>query len=328
MNKQIVTVTGAAGQIGYALLFRIASGAVFGPDVAVELRLLELEGSLPALEGVAMELNDCAFPTLEKIVCTADMNEAMLGTQWALLVGAAPRKAGMERSDLLGINGKIFTGQGKAINNHAADDVRVVVVGNPCNTNCFIAMNHAPDVPNDRFFAMTMLDERRARAQLAEKAAIAVRDVRHMAIWGNHSATQYPDFYNAYINEQPVLDVIDDEAWLQQVFIPTVQQRGAAVIKARGASSAASAANGAIETVRHLFEQNTSEGECFSVGLCSQGQYGITPGLIYSYPCKNVNGELQIIEGISHNAFAVEKLKESESELLSEKEIVTELGLV
>lgn len=323
-----VAVTGAAGQIAYSLLFRIASGQVFGYKTKVELRLLELEAALPALHGVAMELQDCAFPTLENIVCTSNINEAMKGIHWGLLVGAVPRKAGMERSDLLKINGGIFGPQGKAINDHADDDVRVLVVGNPCNTNALIVMHSAPDVPQDRIFAMTMLDENRARSQLAEKAKVPVSAVKHMAIWGNHSSTQYPDFFNAKIAGEPVLQVIQDEAWLKNEFIPTVQQRGAAVIKARGASSAASAASAAIATVQHLIAENTEPGECFSVAKCSHGEYGIDENLIFSYPCHMVNGQLQVIEGLEHNAFGEEKIRATQDELLSERDAVKELGLI
>src|SRR5579862_7818279 len=249
-----VAVTGAAGQIGYSLLFRIASGAMFGPNQPVILHLLEIEPALPALHGVCMELDDCAFPLLKGIVPTADLAEGFRGVNWALLVGSVPRKAGMERKDLLGINGKIFIGQGHAIQKNAASDVRVHVVGNPCNTNCLIAMNNAPDVPRDRFFAMTRLDENRAKAQLAKKAGVDVTAVTNMAIWGNHSATQYPDFTNAKISGKPATEVIKDEAWLKGEFISSVQQRGAAIIKARGASSAASAANGVVDSVRSIAE--------------------------------------------------------------------------
>ncbi|WP_232220886.1 malate dehydrogenase, partial [Legionella tunisiensis] len=250
MNNRVrVAVTGAAGQIGYALLFRIASGQMFGPHTDIELHLLELEQALPALEGVAMELDDCAFPLLKRIVCTSDLNEAMQSVNWALLVGSVPRKQGMERSDLLKINGGIFTKQGQAINDYAADDVRVFVVGNPCNTNCLIAMHHARDIPNDRFYAMTTLDELRARTQLAKKAGVDITQVSQMTIWGNHSSTQYPDFYNAKINGLPAATVINDEAWLKDTFVSTVQQRGATILKARGLSSAASAANAIIQGV-------------------------------------------------------------------------------
>src|SRR5580692_1907367 len=247
-----VAVTGAAGQIGYSLVFRIAAGAMFGPQQPVILHLIEIEPALPALNGVVMELDDCAFPLLKGIVATASLDEGFRGVNWALLVGSVPRKQGMERKDLLGINGKIFIGQGQAIQKNAASDVRIHVVGNPCNTNCLIAMNNAPDVPRDRFFAMTRLDENRAKAQLAKKAGVDITAVSNMVIWGNHSATQYPDFTNAKINGKPATDVIKDEAWLKGEFISTVQQRGAAIIKARGSSSAASAANAVVDTVHSL----------------------------------------------------------------------------
>jgi len=242
-----VTVTGAAGQIGYAILFRIASGQLLGPDQPVVLRLLEIEPAMKALEGVVMELDDCAFPLLADVVPTSDLKTAFDGTNWALLVGSIPRKAGMERGDLLNVNGGIFKPQGQAINDHAADDVRILVVGNPCNTNCLIARSNAPDVPADRWFAMTALDHNRAKTQLAKKAGVPITDVSNVAIWGNHSATQYPDFANATIGGKPAPDVIGDTAWLQNDFITTVQKRGAAIIEARGASSAASAANAAID---------------------------------------------------------------------------------
>ena len=246
-----VSVTGAAGQIGYSLLFRIASGAMFGPDQPVNLNLIEIEPAMGALEGVCMELDDCAFPLLNNINATSDLDKGFSNTNWALLVGSVPRKAGMERGDLLGINGKIFTGQGQAINNNAASEVRVLVVGNPCNTNCLIAMNNAPDVPNNRWHAMTRLDENRAKTQLAQKAGVHVSSVSNMTIWGNHSATQYPDFYNAKIDGTAADKVISDEEWLKGTFIPVVQKRGAAIIEARGSSSAASAANAVIDNIKH-----------------------------------------------------------------------------
>src|SRR3954454_21385084 len=247
-----VAVTGAAGQIGYSLLFRIASGSMFGPDQPVALSLIEIPPALGALEGVVMELKDCAFPLLKSITPTADLNEGFKDVNWALLVGSVPRKAGMERGDLLGINGKIFIGQGQAIEKNAASDVRVLVVGNPCNTNCLIAMNNAKSLPRDRWFAMTRLDENRAKAQLAEKAGVDITQVSSVTIWGNHSATQYPDFYNAKINGKSAAEAIGDEGWLKETFIPAVQQRGAAIIKARGSSSAGSAANAIVDTVRSL----------------------------------------------------------------------------
>src|ERR1700756_816189 len=278
-----VAVTGAAGHIGYALLFRIASGQMFGSDQPVALHLIEIPVALNALEGVVMELHDCAFPLLQSIVPTADLDEGFRDINWALLVGSVPRKAGMERKDLLGINGKIFVGQGQAIERNAASDVRVLVVGNPCNTNCLIAMNNAKGIPRDRWFAMTRLDENRARAQLAHKSGVEITRVTNMTIWGNHSSTQYPDFYNARIDGRPANEVIKDEAWLKETFISTVQQRGAAIIKARGLSSAASAANAAVGTVRSL-TQDTAAGDWHSVAVCSDGSYGVDKNLISGFP--------------------------------------------
>ena len=338
MNRRVrVAISGAAGQIGYALLFRIASGQMFGPDTDVELNLLELEQSLPALEGVAMELDDCAFPRLKRIVCTSSLNTAMDGINWALLVGSVPRKQGMERSDLLKINGGIFTQQGKAINDYASDDVNVFVVGNPCNTNCLIAKHHANDIPNDRFYAMTMLDELRARTQLAKKAGVDITCVSQMTIWGNHSSTQFPDFYNAKINGLSAAQVIDDEQWCKDVFVPTVQQRGAAILNARGASSAASAANAIIQSVHHLIT-DTSAGESFSVGLCSQGEYGVDEGLIFSFPCRrghgvvrrvgHEHGAVNVVEGLSFNEYSQDKFNITLNELRSERDAVKALGLL
>nr|WP_242604579.1 malate dehydrogenase [Legionella fairfieldensis] len=328
MNKRVrVAVTGAAGQIGYALLFRIASGQMFGPHTEVELQLLELEQALPALEGVAMELEDCAFPLLKRVVCTSDLNQAMDRINWALLVGSVPRKQGMERSDLLQINGGIFTRQGQAINDNAAEDVRVFVVGNPCNTNCLIAMHHARDIPNDRFYAMTSLDELRARAQLAKKAGVDVTNVSQMAIWGNHSSTQFPDFYNAKINGLPAATVIDDEVWLKDSFVPTVQQRGAAIIKARGASSAASAANAVIYGVGQLIN-DTPAMESFSVCRSSQGEYGVDEGLIFSFPCRHEHGEIKVVEGLTFNEYSKHKFDETLAELRQERDTVKSLGLL
>lgn len=326
-NKRVrVAVTGAAGQIGYALLFRIASGQMFGPNVDVELNLLELEPALPMLEGVAMELDDCAFPLLKRVVCTSDLNKAMDGVNWALLVGSVPRKQGMERSDLLQINGGIFTKQGQAINDNASDDVRVFVVGNPCNTNCLIAMNNAKDVPNDRFFAMTTLDELRARAQLAHKAGVDITAVTDMTIWGNHSATQFPDFYNAKINGQSAAKVID-ENWLKDTFVSTVQQRGAAVIKARGSSSAASAANGVIRGVNHLVT-DTERNDSFSMCMHSNGEYGVDEGLIFSFPCLRRNGELQVVRDLPMNDYAKQLFDITLNELRQERDMVKSLGLL
>jgi malate dehydrogenase len=322
-----VAVTGAAGQIGYALIFRIASGQMFGPNTDVELSLLELEAALPSLQGVAMELDDCAFPLLKKVTTTSNLNEAMKDVNWAVLVGSVPRKDGMERSDLLKINGNIFTAQGRAINEHAASDVSVFVVGNPCNTNCLIAMHNAPDVPRDRFYAMTMLDELRARSQLAIKAQVDVTAIKKMAIWGNHSATQYPDFYHATINNKPATEVITDLNWLQTDFISTVQQRGAAVIKQRGSSSAASAANAALMTVYHLVH-DTAKDDVFSVARASQGEYDIDEGLIFSFPCRTENGKLNVVTGITNNEFAQKKIQATLDELRKERDMVKELGLI
>lgn len=322
-----VAITGSAGQIGYALLFRIASGQMFGPDTLVDLQLLELEAALPSLNGVVMELQDCAFPLLRNVIATSDVNVAMKDINWAVLVGSVPRKDGMERSDLLKINGGIFKTQGKAINDHAASDVRIFVVGNPCNTNALIAMHHAPDVPNDRFFAMTRLDQNRAQTQLAMKAGVNTDDVSNIVIWGNHSSTQYPDFYNAKIKDKPVIDVIHDKNWLENDFIPVVQKRGAAVIKARGASSAASAANAAVDSVYSL-THDTKPGDVYSVALCSQGEYGIDKGLIFSYPCRTENGKVIVQTDWKHNAFGEEKIFLSRDELKSERDAVKSLDLI
>ncbi len=320
-----VSITGAAGQIGYALLFRIASGSVFGPDQPVNLRLIEVEPALPALNGVVMELDDCAFPLLREITPTADLDEGFKDANWALLVGSVPRKAGMERGDLLGINGKIFTGQGQAIARNAAKDIRVLVVGNPCNTNALIAMNNAAGVPDDRFFAMTRLDENRAKSQLAQKAGVHSSDVTNLCIWGNHSATQYPDFTNAKISGRPAADVITDRAWLEGDFITTVQQRGAAIIKARGASSAASAANAAIDTVKSLITP-TREGDWFSVAVCSDGSYGIEKGLIASMPIRtNGDGTWEVVQGVSVGEFSQGKIDATINELKEERDAVKDL---
>src|SRR2546427_3754243 len=281
-----VAVTGAAGQIGYSLVFRVASGAMFGPNQPVILHLIEIEPALGALAGVVMELDDCAFPLLKGMVPTASLEEGFRGVDWALLVGSVPRKAGMERKDLLGINGKIFIGQGQALQKNAAPDVRILVVGNPCNTNCLIAMNNAPQIPRDRFFAMTRLDENRAKSQLARKAGVDVTAVSNVAVWGNHSSTQLPDFYNAKINGRPATQLITDEAWLKGEFISTVQQRGAAIIKARGASSAGSAANAIVDSVRFINEP-TASGDWHSLCICSDGSYGIEKDLISSFPIRN-----------------------------------------
>ena len=325
MKTVKVAVTGAAGQIGYAMLFRLASGEIFGRDTAVELRLLELEQALPALEGVKMELEDCAFPLLDNIVTTSDADHAFKGIDWALLVGSVPRKAGMERNDLLKVNGGIFVGQGKAINQNAGNNVRIVVVGNPCNTNCLIAMNNAPDIPRERWFAMTALDENRAKSQLAWKAGAPVRDVTNMTIWGNHSATQYPDFTNALIKGIPASQVIKDQEWLKGDFIKTVQQRGAEIIKARGASSAASAANAALDTITRVITP-TDKGDWFSAAIPSDRSYGVTQGLIFSYPLRSSgNGDYEVVKGIELNEFSQQKIQATREELAMEREAVKEM---
>jgi malate dehydrogenase len=319
-----VAVTGAAGQIGYSLLFRIASGAMFGPEQPVILHLIEIEPALPALGGVAMELDDCAFPLLKGIVCTASLDEGFRGVNWALLVGSVPRKAGMERKELLGINGKIFIGQGQAIARNAAKDVRVLVVGNPCNTNCLIAMNNAAGVPRERFFAMTRLDENRAKAQLAKKAGVDITAVTNLAIWGNHSSTQYPDFTNAKINGRPATQVITDDAWLKGEFIATVQQRGAAIIKARGLSSAASAANAVVDTVSSLVRP-TPAGDWHSVAVCSDGSYGVEAGLISSFPIRTDGQKWAIVQGLPVNDFSRGRIDATVSELKEERAMVAGL---
>jgi malate dehydrogenase len=319
-----VAVTGAAGQIGYALLFRIASGQMFGPDQPLILHLIEIPDALGALDGVVMELHDCAFPLLESVVPTADLNEGFRDINWALLVGSVPRKAGMERKDLLGINGKIFIGQGQAIEKKAAGDVRVLVVGNPCNTNCLIAMNNAKEIPRDRWFGMTRLDENRARAQLAHKSGVGIGSVTNMTIWGNHSSTQYPDFYNARIDNRPANEVIGDEKWLKEEFIATVQQRGAAVIKARGLSSAGSAANAVIDTVFSL-SNDTPGNDWHSVAVCSDGSYDIEKGLISSFPIRVRGGKREIVQGVPINDFSRAKIDASIAELKEEKSLVSEL---
>ncbi len=320
-----VAVTGAAGQIGYALLFRVASGQMFGPGTTVDLQLLELEQALPALEGVRMELEDGAFPLLRKVITTSATDEAFGGVNWALLVGAVPRKAGMERNDLLKLNGGIFTGQGRAIAANAADDVRVLVVGNPCNTNCLIAAANAPEVPRDRWFAMTMLDENRGRAQLAMKADAPVDQVRDLAIWGNHSSTQFPDAYHATIGGRPATEVITDEAWLRGAFIATVQQRGAEIIKARGQSSAASAANAIIDTVRNITQPS---GEMFSAAVPApaDGGYGMPEGIVFGFPLRaTAAGRLEIVQGIEHGEWAGSKIQATLAELLEERDAVREM---
>jgi malate dehydrogenase len=319
-----IAITGAAGQIGYSLLFRIASGSMFGPDQPVILHLLEIEPALKALNGVVMELEDCAFPLLKGVVPMASLDEGFKGVNWALLVGSVPRKAGMERKDLLGINGKIFTGQGQAIARNAASDVRVLVIGNPCNTNCLIALNNAKSVPADRWFAMTMLDQNRAKTQLAKKAGVDVTAVTNLAIFGNHSSTMYPDFANAKIGGKPAPEVIKDEAWFKDAFIPTVQKRGAAIIEARGASSAASAANAIVDTVRALTTP-TRTGDYFSVGVHSDGAYGIEKGLIYSFPIRSDGKNWSVVPGVPLSEFSRGKLTATENELKEEKSLVATL---
>ena len=321
-----VAITGAAGQIGYALLFRIASGQMFGPDTTVDLRLLELEQALPALEGVRMELDDCAFPLLGDVTCTSDTDTAFDGVNWALLVGAVPRKAGMERKDLLTINGGIFTGQGRAIADNAADDARVLVVGNPCNTNCLIASANAPRIGRDRWFAMTMLDQNRGRHQLAERSGVPVSEVRDLAIWGNHSSTQFPDFFHATISGRPAPEMIDDDEWLHDEFIGIVQQRGAEIIKARGQSSAASAANAVIDTVREIMQPS---GEIFSAAVPSPGgeqAYGVPEGIVFGYPLRaTAPGRVEIVQGIDHGEWARARIDATLKELLEERDAVQEL---
>ena len=323
-----VTVTGAAGQIGYSILFRIASGQLLGPDQPVVLRLLEIEPALKALDGVVMELDDCAFPLLSDIVATSDLKTAFDGTSWALLVGSVPRKAGMERGDLLSVNGGIFKPQGRAIAENAASDVRILVVGNPCNTNCLIARSNAPEVPADRWFAMTRLDENRAKAQLAQKAGVPVASVTNMAIWGNHSATQFPDFANARIDGTPVPEVITDAEWLRGEFIATVQKRGAAIIEARGLSSAASAAAAAIDTVVSV-RTETPKGQAFSVAVASTGEYGAPEGLQFGFPvAADGKGGWSVVEGFEHDPFADDRIAATTEELLGERKDVEGLGLL
>jgi malate dehydrogenase len=319
-----VAVTGAAGQIGYSLVFRVASGEMFGPDRPLALHLIEIPNALDALNGVVMELHDCAFPLLESVVPTADLDEGFRDINWGLLVGSIPRKAGMERKDLLGINGKIFIGQGQAIERNAAADVRVLVIGNPCNTNCLIAMNNAKEIPRNRWFAMTRLDENRARAQLAHKAGVEITRVTNMTIWGNHSSTQYPDFYNAKIDNRPANEVIDDEKWLKEEFISSVQQRGAAVIKARGLSSAGSAANAIIDTVRFLTNDTPGE-DWHSVAVCSDGSYDVDKELISSFPVRVQGGEWKIVQHLPINEFSRDKIDKSVAELKEEKSLVSDL---
>ncbi|TWT55602.1 malate dehydrogenase [Thalassoglobus neptunius] len=327
MKKPIrVAVTGAAGNIGYALVFRLASGEVFGPDQPVHLNLIEIPPALPALDGVEMELDDCAFSTLAGVtkVDSDHLEDGFADCNWVLCVGSIPRGKGMERGDLIRVNGPIFTNTGKAIQAASADDVRIVVVGNPCNTNCLIAMNNAPDIPRDRWYAMTMLDQNRAKTQLAQKSGQGVSAVKRMAIWGNHSATQFPDFSTATINGKPAPEVIGDDAWFKDEFIPVVQKRGAAVIQARGASSAASAANAALDTVKAA-NSKTADGDFFSAAVCSDGSYGVDEGLIFGYPLISDGTTWKIEQGIEHDEFAQQKIEATLNELREERDTVKDL---
>jgi malate dehydrogenase len=322
-----VAVTGAAGQIGYSLLFRIASGSLLGPDTPVELRLLEITPALGALEGVVMELDDCAFPALAGVEIGDDPNVIFAGANLALLVGARPRTKGMERGDLLEANGAIFTGQGKALNDNAADDIRVAVTGNPANTNALIAMNNAPDIPRERFTALTRLDHNRAIAQLAKKAGVSVNEITKMTIWGNHSATQYPDIFHAEVNGANAAETIDDQAWLENEFIPTVQKRGAAIIEARGASSAASAASATVDSARDWL-LGTASGNWTSMAVPSDGSYGVPEGLISSFPVTTSKGDWQIVTGLDIDDFSRGRIDASVAELADERDAVRELGLI
>jgi malate dehydrogenase len=326
-NPVKVTVTGAAGQIGYAILFRIASGQMLGEDTEVELSMLEIPDALKAAEGTAMELDDCAFPLLRRIDVSDDPKQAFDGCSIALLIGARPRGPGMERSDLLEANGGIFKPQGQAINEVAADDVRVLVVGNPANTNCLIAMSNAPDVPRERFSSMTRLDHNRAIAQLANKLGKPVTAISRMTIWGNHSTTQYPDLVNARVDGQSAWDAVDDEAWIADEFIPRVAKRGAEIIDARGASSAASAANAAIDHVRD-WVRGTPDGDWVSMSVPSDGSYEVEEGLISSFPCRCSDGEWSIVEGLEITDFSRQRIDASVDELRDERDAVAELSLV
>lgn len=322
-NPVRVAVTGAAGQIGYALLFRIASGAMLGDDQPVILQLLDITPAMEALEGVRMELDDCAFPLLADIVCTDDPNVAFKDADYALLVGARPRGPGMERKDLLEANAAIFSVQGKAINDHASRDIKVLVVGNPANTNALITQRNAPDIDPRNFTAMMRLDHNRAKTQLAQKTGTTVNDIAQMTIWGNHSATQYPDIFNALVNGKPGIELVD-QSWLTDEFIPVVQQRGAAIIKARGASSAASAANAAIDHMRS-WALGTAEGDWVSMGVYSDGSYGIEAGLIYSFPCRCSGGDWEIVQGVEVGEFSRARMDATAAELTEERDAVAHL---
>jgi malate dehydrogenase len=322
-----VAVTGAAGQICYSLLFRIASGSMLGPDQPVELRLLEITPALKALEGVVMELDDCAFPLLSKVEIGDDPTVVFDGANIACLVGARPRTKGMERGDLLEANGAIFKPQGRALNDHAADDVLVLVTGNPANTNALIAMRNAPDIPAERFNALTRLDHNRALAQLSAKTGADVTEISHLTIWGNHSATQYPDLFNALVRGQNAAELIGDQEWLESTFLPTVQQRGAAIIEARGASSAASAANATVDHMRD-WVLGTPEGDWVSMAVPSDGSYGVPEGLISSFPCRTSGRGYEIVQGLEINDFSRGKIDASVAELADEQAAVTALGLI
>jgi len=322
-----VAVTGAAGQICYSLLFRIASGALLGPDQPVELRLLEITPALKALEGVVMELDDCAFPLLSKVQIGDDANTVFDGVNLAMLVGARPRTAGMERGDLLSANGAIFTAQGKALNAVAADDIRVLVTGNPANTNALIAMSNARDIPKERFNALTRLDHNRAISQLAAKLGVAVTEIKHMTIWGNHSATQYPDIFHAEVGGKNAAELVNDQAWIADTFIPTVAKRGAAIIAARGSSSAASAANATVEHM-HDWVLGSAANDWISMSVPSDGSYGVPEGLISSFPCVVEDGKYEIVQGLELNEFSRAKIDASVAELIDERDAVTELGLI
>jgi malate dehydrogenase len=325
-NPVRVTVTGAAGQIGYSLVFRIASGQLLGPDQPVDLRLLEIPPAMGALQGVAMELIDCAFPLLAGLDLHDDPNEAFDGVNVALLVGSRPRTKGMERAELLSENGKIFTVQGNALNDNAAEDVKVLVVGNPANTNCLIAMNNAPDIPRERFTSMMRLDHNRAIAQLAAKAEVAVTDISQMGVWGNHSPTMYPDLFTAKVRGELAAGVVDDQAWLENEFLPNVGKRGAAIIEARGSSSAASAASAAIDHVRDWV--SGTDGAWVSMGIASDGSYGIPEGLISGFPCTCSGGEYSIVQGLELDEFSRTKIDLSVAELTEERDTVKDQGLI
>jgi malate dehydrogenase len=329
MNKTpiCVAVTGAAGAIGYSILFRIASGELFGPDQPVILNLVDIPEALPALQGVIMELEDCACPALSQLRATADLNEGFRGVNWALLIGSVSRKPGMERKDLLAINGKIFTGQGRALQENAAQDLRILVVGNPCNTNCLIAMNSAPEIPSDRWLAMSRLDENRAKAQLAKKAGVNIASVSNLGIWGNHSPTMFPDYFHAKIGGRPAPEVIGDQNWLQTEFVTAIAQRGTSVLNARKAGSAASAANAALDSVKSVTHP-TPAGDWHSACVFSDGSYGIDKGLICSFPVHSDGRKLRIVQGLEPNEFARGKITASVNELKGEKAMAAELGLL